>query len=185
MKISLRIWILIIALILSLLAIGLSFQSGVIIKSVDANSELFNEGMRAGEVIQSVNGKIIKTQEDYSQSIAEIFKNGEEVKISLATDKGEYTILTNKTPEITIAKIPRTKLKTGLDLQGGARALVAADEKLNEIQLEDLVTISRNRFNVYGVSDVNIRGVSDLEGNKFMLIEVAGSTPDDLENLIL
>ena len=44
--------------------------------------------------------------------------------------------------------------------------------------------ISRNRFNVFGLSDVNIKGVSDLSGNKFMLVEVAGATPGDLKDLI-
>jgi preprotein translocase subunit SecD len=47
-----------------------------------------------------------------------------------------------------------------------------------------LISISRNRFNVFGLSDVSIKAVKDLQGNKYMLIEVAGAAPSDLENLI-
>jgi preprotein translocase subunit SecD len=50
--------------------------------------------------------------------------------------------------------------------------------------MQDLITISRNRFNVYGLSDIQIRAVSDLSGNRFMLVEVAGASPTDLKELI-
>ena len=80
--------------------------------------------------------------------------------------------------------MPQTKLKTGLDLRGGARALVQPDAKISSSQLDDLIETSRNRFNVYGLSDIKISAVSDLVGDKFMLIEVAGATPNDLEELI-
>ena len=60
MKLTFRIWILIIALLLSLLAIKPSFESGVLIKSVDNNSSAFESGMRAGEIIKAVNGENIE-----------------------------------------------------------------------------------------------------------------------------
>ena len=40
------------------------------------------------------------------------------------------------------------------------------------------------RFNVYGISDVRVRSVTDLDKNKFVLIEVAGATIQDLDELI-
>jgi len=55
---------------------------------------------------------------------------------------------------------------------------------VTDSQLQDLVDISRSRFDVYGLSDVSITGVTDLSGNRFMLIEVAGASPDDLEQLV-
>ncbi|MEK6824979.1 MAG: hypothetical protein AABY02_03945, partial [Nanoarchaeota archaeon] len=75
-------------------------------------------------------------------------------------------------------------IKTGLDIQGGARALIEPEQKLTNEQLQDLIAVSNNRLNVFGLSDVKIRGVTDLSGNKFMLIEVAGATPSDLQDLI-
>ncbi len=184
MKIGLRVWILIVALLVSILAIHPSFQSGVIVKSVDRDSQLFDKGLKQGEIIKQVNGKEIKTIQDYASIIEKYFPTDKEIRFQIKTEKNDYTILTNQTPEITVGEIPKTNIKTGLDLQGGARALIQPEVKLTDSQLQDLVDISRNRFNVYGLTDVNIRGVSDFDGNRYMLVEVAGATPADLENLV-
>jgi len=186
MKLGLRIWILIIALIISLLAINplLAFNSGVVVKSVEKNSSAFDSGLRDGEVIVSINGEPIKSKEDYGRFMEEFFKDGQMKKIEIATKKDTYLFFANETPKITVDNLPKTRIQTGLDLRGGARALVQPNGTLTDSQLEDLISVSRNRFNVYGLSDVQIRGVSDLEGNKYMLIEVAGATPADLEKLV-
>jgi len=185
MKLTWRIWLLIIVLILSVLAIQPNFfTKGVVVKSVDINSEAANQGLKIGEIIKEINGKTIEDKEGYTIAMSEIAFNGEDIKIDIVTNENEYILFTNETPKITVENIPSTNIKTGLDLTGGARALVEPEEKLNDDQLQDLVEISRNRFNVYGLTDLQIRGVSDLEGNKYMLIEVAGATPTDLEELI-
>jgi preprotein translocase subunit SecD len=184
MKIGFRIWILIIALSLSLLAISPSFQQGVVVKSVDKDSKLFEQGLRTGQVITSVNGILVKDKQGYVDAINDIFVDDEERRLDITTKSAQYTILTNETPNVAVDDVPSTNIKTGLDLRGGARALVSADQPLTDSELEQLVEVARNRFNVYGLSDVEIKGVSDLEGNKFMLIEVAGATPDDLQELV-
>ncbi len=184
MKLTLRIWVLIIALVLSLIAIRPTFESGVYVNSIEQDSPLFKEGLTTGEVIKEINGKAIKTKSDFSSIVDELSTDNEEKRINLKTDKNEYTILTNESLKITIDSIQKTKIKTGLDLRGGARALVKPNASLDDPQLDDLVEISRNRLNVYGLSDINIRGITDLSGEKFMLIEIAGATPSDLEQLI-
>lgn len=184
MKISFRIWILIIAIILSLLAIKPSFETGVVIKSIEKNSTISNEGLQVGEIIKEVNGNKIKNKDDYSSVLNPIVFDGAEKRFEIKTDKNDYVVLLNQSPQITVDNVPRTRIQTGLDLRGGARALVKPDVEISDSQLDDLVAVSRNRFNVYGLSDVNIKGVSDLSGNKFLLVEVAGATPSDLEQLI-
>jgi preprotein translocase subunit SecD len=182
-KMTWRIWLLIIALLLSLLAIKPSFESGVSVKSVEKNSTLFNDGLRAGEVITSINGQVVKNKAEYAQIIDNtIFTK--DTRIDIKTKTGEYTSFVNGPPEITVEDLSKTRIQTGLDLRGGARALVEPDVKVTDAQLDDLIQVSRNRFNVYGLSDVNIKAVTDLTGNKFMLVEVAGATPADLETLI-
>lgn len=184
MKITLRVWILIIALLLSILAIKPSFETGVVVKSVDKNSPFFEQGLKAGEIIKSINGKEITDKESYATVIGGLFEENQETRIDIQTKKNSYTSLTNETPNIIIDDVPRTKIQTGLDLRGGARALVQPDVEINDAQLNDLIEVSRNRFNVYGLSDVQIKGVSDLSGARFMLVEVAGATPADLEDLV-
>ena len=123
---------------------------------------------------------------DYTSVVGEIFSgvvSGQQ-KIEINTNKNNYVLFLNQSPEITVDNIPKTRIKMGLDLQGGARALVQSETALTDAELDDLIQVSRNRFNVYGLSDVNIKAVSDLVGNKFMLVEVAGATPQDLEQLV-
>ena len=184
MKLGVRIWILIIALLFSILAIRPSFGSGVVVSSVDTGSFLREEGLNSGEIIKMINGKEIKNKEDYTKILGELFSDNQEKRINIITDKNDYTIFTNETFNITVENVPKSRIKTGLDLRGGSRAIVQPDVEIDDSQLNDLIEIGRNRFNVYGLSDVNIRGITDLSGNKFLLIEIAGATPNDLENLI-
>ena len=185
-KISVRVWILIIALVLALFAISPSIKTGVQITSVERNSTAFNEGLRAGVQITSVNGEPIKTLGDYSAAIGDVFdEDGLTKKIVIGTPEEEIIFFTNETPAITVGEIPRTRIKTGLDLSGGARALLSpANVSLNIDQTNDLIAVMNERLNVYGIKDVTIRSVRDLTGNNFILVEIAGATPADIENLL-
>tara|TARA_Y100000310_G_scaffold341858_1_gene442493 strand:+ start:3815 stop:5473 length:1659 start_codon:yes stop_codon:yes gene_type:complete len=114
---------------------------------------------------------------------------------SIPNEKAKLEIITKTTdivslfsPEIinhiVVKEIPSTRIKTGLDLQGGARALVKADVSLTEGQLNDLISVSEQRLNIYGLSDVKFFKVTQSTGEKLMGVEIAGSSPEDLENLI-
>ncbi|MEI6849439.1 MAG: hypothetical protein WCK29_00210 [archaeon] len=181
-----RVWLLIIILLLSVLAIAPwgYFKSGVVIKSVEANSSSFDQGIKSGEIITSINGQKITDKLSYSNAVDTLFTDNTSKRIDIVTNKNEYILFANNSLGLTIDSIPKTKIQTGLDLRGGARALVQPDAVITDSQLTDLIQISTNRFNVFGLSDVQIKGVSDLAGNKFMLVEVAGATPNDLESLI-
>lgn len=184
MKLTWRIWVLIIALLLSMLAIRPTFEEGVIIKSVDRNADVYAQGLRAGEIIKQINGKPITSLEEYTVLMHELFSSGDDVRLDVTTKENQYVFLLNESPSIVVQNVPSTRLKTGLDIQGGARALVRPEQNISDQQLQDLIAVSNQRFNVFGISDVQIRGVTDLSGNKFMLVEVAGATPTDLEDLV-
>lgn len=177
--------IVIVLLIGSLFAvINFSVQEGVIVKSVEKNSTLFEEGLRQGMVITAVNGEKVVKVEDYSSAINKVLPSKENVKVIITTKTAEIIVFTNESPKVTVQEIGRTNIKTGLDLSGGARALVTADRELSSSEMNDLVAVTSNRLNVFGLSDISVRAVSDLEGNNFMLIEVAGATPADLRDLV-
>lgn len=187
MKLGIRIWVLIFALLLSLLAIApwKTFDDGVMVKTVEANSTAFNQGMRQGQTIEKIDGVDIESLEDYSNVMnAKNFSNSTHVKTVVLTDQGEF-ILFGSTPEMTVSELPSSNLKTGLDLSGGARAIVKAKDKdLSSQEINDLISVINNRLNVYGLADVKTSSVTDLEGNNFMMVEVAGATPADLTDLI-
>ncbi len=187
MKIKFRVWILIIALFLSFLAIApwKSLEKGVLITSIESNSTSFEQGLRTGQTIISIDGKKVNNIEDFANALKGKFPADEKIKTIITTREGEFVLFSNQAPEITVSSIPKSNLKTGLDLSGGSRALIKAKDKdLTQKELSDLITITSNRINVYGISDVKILPVTDLSGNNYMLIEIAGATPKDLEDLI-
>lgn len=182
---SWKIWLLIFCILSSLLAIfPLDFSQGVKIVSVDIDSITYEQGLRQGMKITSIDDKLIKDIDDYQLALSK-FPSKENEKVTITTNEGSFILFTNSTPEISVKNIEKTRIKTGLDLSGGARALVRAKDKdLTKAELNDLVSITEERLNVYGLSDIQIKPVSDLSGNNFMLVEIAGSTPEELESLI-
>lgn len=190
-KLGFRIWLLIILVILSLMSIFISsngitfFQEGALITSVNPNSTAYESGLRQGQIITSVDGMKVISAEDFGKYISENFPSVESKKIVIETKDSELIYFNKEAPDITISDIPKTSLKAGLDLSGGARALIRAEGKeLSQAEVNDLVEITRNRLNVYGLSEVNVNPVSDLSGNHFMLVEIAGTTPSDLKGII-
>jgi len=192
MKITFRIWVLIAFVLLSAISIfsipPIAFENGVEVSSVTQNSPIFESGLRKGMIIQEVNGQEVSTVQDYSSAI-ESFRNlseNETQKLIITTKNLEIINLFNSSiiDDIIVKEIPSTKLKTGLDLQGGARAFVKADVPLTDAELSDLIAVSEERLNLYGLSDVKFFKVTTSDGNNLMGIEIAGSSPDDLEELI-
>ncbi|MEI7718924.1 MAG: hypothetical protein WCI72_03565 [archaeon] len=186
MKITWKIWLLAIVLILSVLAIAPwhYFDSGVLVKSVEKNSTAYDSGIRSGMVITSINGKAIKNLEEYNNFASTNFISNSSQKLITNTNNGEFIFLANNL-SLVVAKVPKSNLKTGLDLSGGARALVqAANASLTKDQVNDLVSITTERFNAFGLSDIAIKSVSDLSGQNYMLIEIAGSTATELKDLL-
>ena len=138
--------------------------------------------------IQSINGQEITSMEDYSTAMSEVMalEENQTIKVIIKAKEIEVINLYNKKiiEELSLEKIPLTRIKTGLDLRGGARAFVKADVPLNDAELSDLIAVSEQRLNVYGLSDVKFFKVITSSGDNLMGIEIAGSSPDDLEELI-
>jgi len=190
-KLTWKIWLLIIIIALSLLSIFITssgiafFQKGVLVTNIESNSIAFEQGLRQGQIITEIDGQEIISIEDFSRIIQEKFPSDESIKTIFKTKNSEIILFSKQAPEIIVSEIPKTNIKMGLDLAGGSRALVQAqDKKLSSTEINDLVDVISNRLNVYGIADMNVRPVSDLTGNHFMLIEIAGATPGDLEELI-
>lgn len=193
MKITLKLWILIIFLVLSMISIfsfpPLFLQKGVLVNSVDSNSKIFEDGLRKGMIITSINNKNIESSSDFFLQINEYssLKENETKKFILSTSDGfEIVNLYNRSlpSDFEVSDIPPTRIKTGLDLRGGARALVRADVELTDSELNDLISVSEQRLNVYGLSDVKFFKVISSNQERLMGVEIAGSSPQDLEELI-
>ena len=83
-----------------------------------------------------------------------------------------------------VYEAPTTNIRKGLDLQGGTRVLLQPETKLNKFDLSVLIDSMKERLNVYGLSDIVIRDAGDLEGNQYIVVEIAGATEDEIKDLL-
>ncbi|MEK6857413.1 MAG: hypothetical protein AABX39_02380, partial [Nanoarchaeota archaeon] len=84
-----------------------------------------------------------------------------------------------------VDEAPTSNLKKGLDLQGGSRVLLKPVEKIDRETSDYLIDNLAQRLNVYGLSDVIVTDVTAPgESERLILIEIAGVTPDVIQNLI-
>jgi len=188
-KLGFKVWLLITMLVVSFLFMfagsGLT-NSGVEVTSISTqNNSLFDQGLRKGQIINSIDDQKVKNLDDYTRIMSGKFISGEEERLSIKTKSGEYIIQSESLPEITVKDLSNSNLKLGLDLAGGSRALIKAENRsLTSSEVSDLVDITQNRLNAFGLTDMKVAPVSDLSGNNFMSIEIAGATPKDLEKMI-
>ena len=121
-------------------------------------------------VNETINGTIVEKNETRSKTI----KVPKTEKISKGTeDIG-----------IRVFNAPKTNIKKGLDLQGGTRVLLQPEKKLSQQDLGYLIDTMSERLNVYGLSDLIIRDASDLTGNQYILVEIAGANEEEIRNLL-
>ncbi len=186
-----RIIILIFFLILAYIAINPQFSvSGVAIKNVEFNSTAYKAGIEnpttlmptQQEIILSINNKEINKVQDYYKIIDEISKDK---IVRILTNKKEYSMLKSDNLGITVSQPASSNIKKGLDLQGGTRVILQPESTISNQERDDLIATMGNRLNVYGLSDLKIKPADDLLGNKYILIEVAGATKEEVKELIL
>jgi len=159
---------------------NLDFDVGINNTIILVSGNAMEIGLEEGMRILSINNYSI---ENYS--FIQIKKMVEsKLKIIILTDKQEYIFLIGDDLGLIVSEVPRTRIKVGLDLQGGARALVEPERPLDANEMAGLLETVRYRLNVYGLTDVNIKEVSDLTGNRYMVVELAGATPQKLQELI-
>ena len=94
MKLTLRIWILAIYLIISLISI-VNFhalvQNGVEIKNIEQNSSAITSGLKQGDIIISVNNNPVQSLADYSREINLLFKDKTEcIKVVINTKENQF-----------------------------------------------------------------------------------------------
>jgi preprotein translocase subunit SecD len=194
---SWRVVLLLILIVLAIVTIQPQFggTEGVSIRAVGKNSSAANGGLEnpsAGltplsrEIILSVNGEKISTQEDYF-AVLKTFKEGQTVR--LETNEKIYTLVahgnvTKVDLGLKISDAPASNLRKGLDLEGGTRVLLKPESKVSSDDLELIISNLKERLNVFGLSDIIVRSASDLAGVDFILIEIAGVTEDEVKELL-
>ncbi len=85
---------------------------------------------------------------------------------------------------IKVFDAPTSNLRKGLDLQGGTRVLLEPERKITADESSLITENMKQRLNVYGLSDMLVTEASDLSGNKYFLVEVAGANEEEVKDLL-
>jgi preprotein translocase subunit SecD len=139
--------------------------------------------------------KIIELNETINQTMLDVIQKNITINgtITLVNETINRTILVNKTLEeiegpddlgLQVYPSPVTNLKTGLDLQGGTRVLLQPETKLSADTLDVVLSNMKQRLNVYGLSDILVRDATDLSGNQYILVEIAGINEEEVKSLL-
>jgi preprotein translocase subunit SecD len=172
------------------------WTEGVTIKSVETNSSASDAGMvsptskltpLAKERIVKINEQKIANTLDYYDAVSKLKPN---TTIRIETSKADYVLtarenLFNEVElGIRVYDAPTTNIRKGLDIEGGTRVLLKPAEQISDEDLDSTIEVLKERLNVYGLSDIIVRSASDLSGEKFILIEIAGVTEDEVKELL-
>ncbi len=185
------------------------FKEGVAIRSIEKYSPAAAAGMHSPsgkdkpmfrEIIVKINGQDIAGLDDYAAA-TQNFSEGDVVRIETKSrytyehDKRKmhifaqdimYTLFYNETTGLGIEayEAPTSNLKKGLDIQGGTRVLLQPENKVSQEDISLIIQNLQQRLNVYGLSDLVITEAKDLNGNQYILIEIAGVTQEEIQQLI-
>ncbi|MEK6961132.1 MAG: hypothetical protein AABX47_08230 [Nanoarchaeota archaeon] len=83
-----------------------------------------------------------------------------------------------------VYEAPTNNLRKGLDIQGGTRVLLQPETQITSDEMGLLIDSLKERLNVFGLSDVIVREASDLSGNQYVLVEIAGANEEEVKELL-
>jgi preprotein translocase subunit SecD len=112
-------------------------------------------------------------------------KEANETKnITVTVQKTLETVIGTEDLGLAVYDSPTNNVRKGLDLQGGTRVLLKPAHEISQEDMDTVVSNLKERLNVFGLSDVIVRAASDLEGNQYVLIEIAGANQEEVKELI-
>ncbi|MCK4634872.1 MAG: hypothetical protein KAT37_03280, partial [Candidatus Aenigmarchaeota archaeon] len=88
-----------------------------------------------------------------------------------------------------VVNVGLSNLNMGMDLIGGTRVLLEPNyEETNEtdrsLVADRIISTLQTRMNVYGLKEINYQVVNDVEGNKYVQIEMAGASKKEIDDLL-
>ncbi|MBD3313191.1 hypothetical protein GF345_01995 [Candidatus Woesearchaeota archaeon] len=98
--------------------------------------------------------------------------------------KTETEVIGTQDIGLSIYEAPTTNIRKGLDLQGGTRVILAPENKITSQEMNVVISNLKERLNTYGLSDIIVKEVGDLEGNSYILVEIAGANEEEVKDLI-
>ncbi|MFH2020486.1 MAG: hypothetical protein ABIJ34_03675 [archaeon] len=184
--------------VLTLLAINPNpWNPGVAIRSVALNSSAYLAGMTSPsptdapmtrERVIEVNRQPVNSPAEFDKIISSLPVN---TTLTLKTDKlfkGKKSYVMQFTSEdklgLTVYEAPTSNIILGLDLQGGTRVVLQPESKVSKEDMDIILENMKKRIDLFGLTDTIVRSASDLAGNQFIIIEIAGANEEEVKSLL-
>lgn len=133
------------------------------------------------EMVEKVVEEVIEVNETINDTMVVVNKT---VNKTILVHKTLEEIIGTQDIGLRVYNSPTTNLRKGLDLQGGTRVLLQPEEKLGKNEMDILLDNMKYRLNIYGLSDVIVREASDLSGNQYIIVEIAGANEEEVNELL-
>ncbi|MBU3897288.1 MAG: MMPL family transporter [Nanoarchaeota archaeon] len=173
-----RILLMVFCLILAIIAINPIGHTGVVIKSIDQDSPFYGKVL-PGEKINWANEKTISKISDFDE-----FQNFTGVFRFMHNDK--LDLVNIETPGLGIRFVEKTgsNIQLGMDLVGGTRVLLEPTENVTDEIIQQTKIALETRINTYGLAEVIIQPIKDINGKQYIQIEMAGGSRQEIEDLL-
>jgi len=195
---SWRIIFLVVVIALSIISISPNFNvEGVAIRTVISNSSVSQAGIETPgatirpmqrERILTMNNRQIEDVAAYHEFVQTLRPN---MSVQVKTNRGLYRVVVaadeyGEAADIgfRVYEAPQTNIRKGLDLEGGTRVLLQPEQFVGTSEMEDIILNMEQRLNVFGLSDVTIRDATDLSGNQYIVVEIAGVNEEEVKDLL-
>ncbi|MBT4057950.1 PDZ domain-containing protein [Candidatus Woesearchaeota archaeon] len=159
-------------------SIGFKVDSNLTIIAADSENPLEN-----GLKLLKINNEVVEDVEGFNRIISKLITKN---KFILKTNKADYAFLTTGDHGITARKAKTSNIEKGLELQGGTRVMLKpiSEEPVSAEDINNIIDVMHKRMNIYGLADIKIRPAKDLDGTRFVLIEIAGATREEVKEII-
>jgi len=179
-----RVWLLILFLSASALAIGFKYYPygrHVVEISFVSDSSPAKGVLEQGMLISAVDGNAVDSFDDWSKETQDIANRS----VSLTVNGKDYRFFVNDTLGIDVMDIERTNLEFGLDLRGGTRIILKpSSPNVTKEDITQTIATLQTRANLYGLKEMRFFATTGVDGSNYIQIEAAGVSRDIVENLL-
>jgi len=188
-----RVLILLIFLLIAVFAIPNLKPDGVAVAYV-ARDSVFFEQVKPDSIINSVNGVPVKTLDEYAEQVSKM-KIGDNISLDIEGTIFKAELIADPRNQeiaytgLNVMMTKSTRLEQGLDLQGGARVVLrpvpANTSQIVDDELIDTTTsVLMARMNAYGLKNVVIRKITDVNGLTYIEVEMAGEGSEQVVDIV-
>jgi preprotein translocase subunit SecD len=179
-----RVWLLILFLSASALAIGFKYYPygrHVVEISFVSDTSPAKGVLEQGMLISAVNSAVVDSFDDWSKATQNLANSS----VSLTVNGKDYRFFVNDTLGIDVMDIERTNLEFGLDLRGGTRIILKpASSNVTKEDITQTIATLQTRANLYGLKEMRFFATTGVDGSNYIQIEAAGVSRDIVENLL-